>query len=106
MAKSQKLGRTHKDARGREVAEVRAARAHEQTLCIPETAAMVAGEQQDAVRRLAHLCNNPAPSDISARMERMVALQKSIATGTYLISAAEIADKLIGHMLMNRPARP
>ena len=67
---------------------------------------MLGEEQQDSLRRLATLCQNPSPAEISARMERIAAIQKSIAAGTYRIPAAEIADKLIDHMLMNRPPRP
>jgi len=38
-------------------------------------------------------------------MERISAIRKAIAAGTYRISAAAIAEKLIEHMLTNQPSR-
>jgi anti-sigma28 factor (negative regulator of flagellin synthesis) len=37
-----------------------------------------------------------------ARMERVVRLRKAIAEGTYRISAAQIAEKMIAQMLAKR----
>jgi anti-sigma28 factor (negative regulator of flagellin synthesis) len=36
-------------------------------------------------------------------MERIASLRRAIAEGTYRISAADIAEKIIAHMLANRP---
>jgi anti-sigma28 factor (negative regulator of flagellin synthesis) len=37
------------------------------------------------------------------RMERIDRLREAIANGTYRISAADIAEKIVAHMLANRP---
>jgi flagellar biosynthesis anti-sigma factor FlgM len=43
------------------------------------------------------------PQIAPERMERVASLRKAIAEGTYRISAADIAEKIIAHMLTNRP---
>jgi anti-sigma28 factor (negative regulator of flagellin synthesis) len=62
-------------------------------------------EQKDSVRRLAAWCQKPSPADASLRSKRIAVIKSAITAGTYRISAADIADKLIDHMLMNRPPR-
>jgi anti-sigma28 factor (negative regulator of flagellin synthesis) len=48
----------------------------------------------------------PASPDHSrARMERLVALKTAIAQGRYQVSAADLAQKLINHMLARRPLK-
>jgi anti-sigma28 factor (negative regulator of flagellin synthesis) len=44
-----------------------------------------------------------SPRVAPERMERIASLRKAIAEGTYRISAADIAEKIIAHMLANRP---
>jgi anti-sigma28 factor (negative regulator of flagellin synthesis) len=38
-------------------------------------------------------------------MERLVALKTAIAQGRYQVSAADLAQKLINHMLARRPLK-
>jgi anti-sigma28 factor (negative regulator of flagellin synthesis) len=58
---------------------------------------------QDATRRLVALSRNGSQHETDLRMKRIAEIRKAIAAGTYLVSAADIAEKLIRHMLLNGP---
>ncbi len=49
-----------------------------------------------AVRQLPPHAANP-------RMDRIAAIRRAIATGSYSVSAADVAQSLIRHMLRNHP---
>lgn len=104
LTKVTKLPRTVRDPRGA---------VPEDECAVPGAALSPAGvaefseaaEPEASVRRLAALCQHLSPTDRSQRDDRIAALQKAIADGSYRISAADIAEKLIEHMMINRPPR-
>jgi anti-sigma28 factor (negative regulator of flagellin synthesis) len=61
---------------------------------VPSTTAAPAPE--DSVRSQDDLQNDPIDE---ARREKIANLKKAVADGTYNVSAEELADKLIEHML-------
>ncbi len=46
----------------------------------------------------------PTPSYV--RMDRVESIRAAIAQGCYHVPAADLAQNLIDHMLVNRPSRP
>lgn len=105
MAKAQKFPRTIVRASGREAGGSSNARARHETQRVGDDSDALARDPPELVRRLAELCKKPSPADSSLRAERIATIQRAIKAGTYRISAADIAEKLIGHMLVNRPSR-
>lgn len=104
MANAPKLPRTFKGA-SRELDVTSNAPPCDETQGCVDATDVHAGDRQDSVRRLIALCQKPSPLESSFRMERISAIRKAIAAGTYRISAAAIAEKLIEHMLTNQPSR-
>ncbi len=62
-------------------------------------------EQVRSIRRRAAGVEEPTADDSDARMERIARLRTAIAEGRYHLSADELAQKLIAHMLANRPTQ-
>jgi len=66
------------------------------------TGGAMAGES--AQRRLAGGSILQAPEGTDVRFEKVAALREAIAAGTYAVSAADLADKLMAAMQESRPA--
>jgi Anti-sigma-28 factor, FlgM len=48
---------------------------------------------------------DPSYAQRDVRMERVAAIRAAIAQGSYHVSAADLAQKLMDHMLAHRPAK-
>jgi anti-sigma28 factor (negative regulator of flagellin synthesis) len=48
---------------------------------------------------------DPSYAQMGVRMERIVTIRAAIAQGSYHVSAAALARKLMGHMLAHRPSQ-
>jgi anti-sigma28 factor (negative regulator of flagellin synthesis) len=62
-------------------------------------------EQLRTIRRRAAGTAEPSSADLPPRMENIARIGRAIAEGRYHVSAADLAKKLIHHMLANRPSK-
>ena len=68
----------------------------------PEGAAtMFASDQLRSIRRRAAVVQEPS-ADSLLRMEHIAMIRRAIAEGRYHVSATDLAQRLIHHMLANR----
>lgn len=67
--------------------------------------AMFSSEQLRVTRRRAAGVEEPPSTDSYLRMEHIARIRTAIAEGRYHVSAADLAQKLIHHMLANRPPK-
>ena len=60
-------------------------------------------DQLRSIRRRAAAAEESFSADAHARMEHIARIRTAIAEGRYHVSAADLVQKLIDHMLVNRP---
>jgi anti-sigma28 factor (negative regulator of flagellin synthesis) len=68
-------------------------------------ATMSPSEQLRSIRRRAAGIEEPSSAGSPPRMENIARIGRAIAEGRYHVSAADLAKKLIHHMLANRPSK-
>jgi flagellar biosynthesis anti-sigma factor FlgM len=77
-----------------------------QEILRPDAAAkMSSSDQLRSIRKRAAGAEEPSSADSHARMERIAFIRTAIAEGRYHVSAADLAQKLIDHMIANRPPK-
>jgi anti-sigma28 factor (negative regulator of flagellin synthesis) len=65
-------------------------------------AKMSSSDQLRSIRKRAGKVEEPSSADSHARMEHLAGIRTAIAEGRYHVSAADLAQKLIDHMVANR----
>ncbi len=78
----------------------------EEMLRLDSTARMSSIDQLRSIRRRAAGIEEPFSAASPARMEHLVRIRAAIAEGRYHVSAADLAQKLIDHMIANRSSEP
>ncbi len=69
----------------------------------PDAAASLStSDQLHSIRRRAGGADEPLFAGLDARMEHIARIRIAIAEGRYHVSAADLAQKLIDHMVANR----
>ena len=63
---------------------------------------MPSSDQLRSIRRRAAEAERPSSADSQARMEHIARIRTAIAEGRYHVSAADLAQKLIDHIVANR----
>jgi len=66
---------------------------------------MSSSVQLHSIRRRAARGDELSSADSPARMEHIARLRTAIAEGRYHVSADDLAQKMIDHMLANRPPK-
>jgi len=105
LAKELKFPRVLKGTPSRELGAANEAGRCDKTLRPTDPTDTVADYRQRSLRRLMVFSRDISLRDSDLRMERITAIREAIAAGTYRISAASIAEKLIDHILIKRPPR-
>ena len=77
-----------------------------ETLRLDPAPTMSPTEQIRSIRRRAARTPSPPPSDAHLRLEKIARLRTAIATGSYHVSAEELAQKLIDTLLETKPPKP
>ncbi len=62
-------------------------------------------DQLRSIRRRAAGVEDPSSADSPLRTEHIARIRAAIAEGRYHVSAADLAQKLIDHMLANQPPK-
>ncbi|MGD0647339.1 MAG: flagellar biosynthesis anti-sigma factor FlgM [Acidobacteriaceae bacterium] len=72
---------------------------------IDVAARMSISDQLRSIRKRAAAVERPSSADSHARMARIDRIRIAIAEGRYHVSAADLAQKLIDHIVANRPQK-
>lgn len=68
-------------------------------------ARMSSSDQLRSIRKRVGKVEEPSSANSHARMEHLADIRTAIAEGRYHVSAADLAQKLIDHMVVNRSPR-
>jgi anti-sigma28 factor (negative regulator of flagellin synthesis) len=78
---------------------------YDESLRLDAAPRMSSSDQLRSIRKRAAGAEEASSADSHSRMEHIACIRTAIAEGRYHVSAADLAQKLIDHMIANRPPK-